>query len=395
MNPKRLLIVEDDPATRWVLKRLAEKAGYETSSTPSARGFSELKKTFQPTLISLDLKISGGDGVELLSHLAEEGTAVAIMIISGFDNKVLQSTGRMAREMGLNVVKLQQKPLNLQELTRFFQDFNPQPPDRPLLTRQPAALNNSPDPLTEIRCAIEVGNILPYYQPKVDLASGRVCGVEALARWQHPERGLLLPSEFIPLLEKQGLMRRMTRSILEQSLHDASLWQRRGHELTISVNISPQLLDNKFFPEDIAAALQRYQFPEHLLMLEITETAAMKNPTLISEVLNRLRLKHIRLSMDDFGTGYSSLVELQRMPFSELKIDMQFVQSMLNNADSRTIVEAMIQLGHKLAMQVTIEGVETRTVAELSRELQADIGQGFYFSAAMAADDFIQWCSSR
>lgn len=391
MSPTRLLILEDDAATSWVIQRLAEKEGYQVQTQASIRGAHALIQNFKPDILFLDLKLSGGDGVEILSRLDDDGSQLPIVIMSGFDYKILSSTGRMARELGLNIVATLQKPVQVGQITELLQQQK-----TGTLPSNTHAQRIPPESMyAELACAIEVGNIQPYFQPKIDLRSGRMIGVEVLARWLHPQRGLLMPMAFIRHAEDHGMIRRLTRSILEQSLHHAQQWQQQGYQLDLAINISALLLNNKFFPDDLEMALLRYRFPEERLILEVTETVAMENPSMTTEVLNRLRLRKVRLSLDDFGTGYSSLVELHRMPFTELKVDVQFVRDLLRDPDSCIIVDAMIQLGHKLRMKVVVEGVESVNLLNKVRELGADTAQGFYFSPALPAPELINWCQQH
>ncbi|MGY2003623.1 putative bifunctional diguanylate cyclase/phosphodiesterase [Blastococcus sp. SYSU DS1024] len=235
----------------------------------------------------------------------------------------------------------------------------------------------------ELRRAIRDGELLVHYQPRVAVADGRVLGVEALVRWQHPERGLVPPAEFIPLAEQTGLIRPITDAVLEQALAACRRWRDQGLELTVGVNLSARSLLDTCLVDRVAGLLRAHGLPAGCLELEITESAAMKDPGRALEVLHRLRDLGVELSVDDYGTGHASLAYLTRLPVSTLKIDRSFVQTMELDAGDRTIVRSTVELAHSLGLRVVAEGVETRaTWAELAR-LGCDAAQGFWLARPM------------
>ncbi|MGH7105632.1 MAG: putative bifunctional diguanylate cyclase/phosphodiesterase, partial [Acetobacteraceae bacterium] len=245
--------------------------------------------------------------------------------------------------------------------------------------------------LSELRRAVERGELRLYYQPKVTLSSSNVAAAEALLRWSHPERGLIPPGLFIPFAEHTGYIKALTRWVLAEAVRQCGAWRRAGRELQVSVNISARDLTTRDLPERIAALLAEHEVPPGMLCLEITESGFMEDPTHAQKVLDRLAGLGVQLSIDDYGTGYSSLSYIMRLPIKELKIDQAFVSRMSENPDLATIVHSTIELGHSLGLKVVAEGVEDSRGFALLRELGCDSAQGYYLSPPLAPAEFIGW----
>ncbi len=235
--------------------------------------------------------------------------------------------------------------------------------------------------------------LVVYYQPKVDLADGQVCGVEALVRWDHPEHGLIPPNQFVPLAERSGLMNELTQVVLEQSLAQLQIWNDEGHQVHMSVNMSARSLHNTDLADMISRTLTANEVSAQRLILEITETTIAADPDGARRVLQQLRGRGVRISIDDFGTGYSSLAVLRSLPVNELKIDRQFVGD-LDHPDGAAIVEYSVQLGHMLGLTVVAEGVEQAADAERLKALGCDVAQGYWYAKPMPADQATEWIRS-
>jgi diguanylate cyclase (GGDEF)-like protein len=252
----------------------------------------------------------------------------------------------------------------------------------------------SPDRIAlagEIQHAVDVGNITLHYQPIIELRTRRIIGIEALARWSHPERGMINPTEFIPVAEQSGLIDTLTMDLISRGLRERSEWGRVGSELILSVNVSPrQLLDGRF-PEDLAVLLARHGTPAHTLKLEITESSVMGDPNRLKEVLERLRAMGVKLSIDDFGTGYSSLAHLTRLSVDEIKIDRSFVIGMSTNPNDAQIVRSTVMLAHNLGLVVVAEGVETEEARDQLLAQGCDCAQGYFLSRPLPPDKFGFW----
>jgi diguanylate cyclase (GGDEF)-like protein len=243
----------------------------------------------------------------------------------------------------------------------------------------------------ELRRAMDETELVLYYQPKVNLRTGRVEGVEALARWHHPERGLLSPDEFIPLAERSNLLRPMTLYLLDSAMRQANAWRTRGLDVSVSVNLSMQNLIDLRLPNDLARLLTSWRLPPGSLELEITESTIMADHRRAMTILTRLNKMGVALSVDDFGTGYSSLAYLQNLPVDSIKIDKSFCMSMSEDAGNATIVQSTIDLGHNLGLKVVAEGVETAEAYKTLAELGCDYAQGFFLSRPLAPDKATLW----
>jgi diguanylate cyclase (GGDEF)-like protein len=247
----------------------------------------------------------------------------------------------------------------------------------------------------QLRKALEDGQVILHYQPKVDLETGIIVGAEALVRWQHPDRGLIPPADFVPMAERTGLIRPLSRYVLDQALRQCGEWRDAGLDLKVSVNLSARNLLDPSLPDDVTRLLTKWGIPENLLELEITESTIMIDPQLAMEVLARLHAMGVGLSIDDFGTGYSSLVYLKELPVDELKIDRTFVARMSSNRGDAFIVRSTIDLAHNLQLKVVAEGVEDQdTMDELTR-LGCNTAQGFHLSRPLPPAQFASWLAER
>jgi diguanylate cyclase (GGDEF)-like protein len=255
----------------------------------------------------------------------------------------------------------------------------------------PAADPHRPEHLSlmsDLRAALEQDGLRLYYQPKLDLATGRVGGAEALVRWQHPKRGFVPPDAFISLAEETGNIQRLTRWALASGVAQAASWRARGLALRVSVNLSVRDLADAGLPDRVAGLLDRHDVPASQLVLEVTESAIMGEPDAAIAVLRRLADQGIALSIDDFGVGQSSLSYLRRLPVRELKIDKSFVLNLARNAEDRTIVRSVIELGHRLGYSVTAEGVEDEAALTGLTDYGCDHAQGYHIARPLPAESF-------
>ncbi|MBT4426510.1 MAG: bifunctional diguanylate cyclase/phosphodiesterase [Rhodospirillaceae bacterium] len=246
----------------------------------------------------------------------------------------------------------------------------------------------------DVREAIDKNELILHYQPKVAMKDGRVIGAEALVRWDHPEQGLIYPDNFIPLVERTGLINSLTLAVLDKALAQARIWRENGNPLSIAVNLSPRALHDGRLPEHISERLKFHAVPPENLILEITETAIMIDADKAMEVVTELSALGVGIAIDDFGTGYSSLAYLRRLPAQEIKIDRSFVLSMHNNVDDKTIVRSVIDLARNLGMEVVAEGVESREIYDLLKEMDCYCAQGYFISRPVDEIAFKDWVSN-
>lgn len=245
--------------------------------------------------------------------------------------------------------------------------------------------------MNELRAAIDDDELVLYYQPVIDLRKGLVNGVEALVRWQHPEKGLLYPDAFIPFSEQTGLIGPLTLWVIERAALQSHEWEALGLELRISINLSARSLHDGRFPEQMAGLIQESGMELNRLRLEVTEGSIISDPSFTTNVLNNLGGMGIHISIDDFGTGYSSLPYLKQLPVDEIKIDRSFVKGMLDDDNDRVIVRSTIDLAHNIGLQVVAEGIETEEAYQQLLQLGCDAGQGFYMSKPLPVDQLLQW----
>jgi diguanylate cyclase (GGDEF)-like protein len=243
----------------------------------------------------------------------------------------------------------------------------------------------------ELREAIGNGHLELHYQPKVHLRERRTVGVEALVRWQHPQLGLIMPEEFVPLAEQHGLIGVLTDWVLDAAVAQCRDWRQRGISLRVAVNLSAHSLHNLNLPEQVAAVLRAADLPAELLDIELTETAMMSDLAHAMDIFERLAAMGVRLSIDDFGTGMSSLSYLKRLPVNELKIDKSFVVDMAEDENNAVLVRSIIDLTHNIGREVVAEGVQDRDALQLLEMLGCDTAQGYFISRPRKAEDLEDW----
>jgi EAL domain-containing protein (putative c-di-GMP-specific phosphodiesterase class I) len=249
--------------------------------------------------------------------------------------------------------------------------------------------------VAELRRAIENHELVLHYQPKATLADGAVRGVEALVRWQHPERGLVPPDVFIPVAEHTGLIRPLTLFVVEEALKQCARWREQGFELTVAVNVAMRNILDEEFPTELERMLDKHGLEPSVLELELTETSVLADPPRAKEILQRLRDTGVSLAVDDFGTGYASLAYLSELPVDEIKIDRSFVMKMDREEQHARIVRSTIDLGRNLCLSVVAEGVESAEVWDRLAELGCDSAQGYFLARPLPAAELTDWLAER
>jgi EAL domain-containing protein (putative c-di-GMP-specific phosphodiesterase class I)/DNA-binding NarL/FixJ family response regulator len=383
-----LLIVDDSPLQRLhtvgLMRDLGVEMIYEAGDGQEALDLLALLK-LPPSLVIVDLEMPGMDGVEFIQHLQERKLNFPIIVASSRETSLLASVETMIEALGMHVLGALQKPLNQEKILGALKSFDGN-----------LALPTKDDALpavceTELAAAIRNGEIIAFYQPKVDIRTGMLKGVEALARWMNPTNGMVPPDRFIPLAEKSGLIHELTLSMLTQAMAQAALWNERGLPLKVAVNLSPLSLDIPGFVQKIVDLLAQHALQADQMVLEITEGSVVANLGMALGTLARLRLKGFGLSIDDYGTGFSSMQQLARIPFTELKIDRSFVHGAHSRQNLRVILQSALDMAKRLELVTVAEGIETIEDWRLLQESGCSIGQGYLIARPMPANDLPIW----
>jgi EAL domain-containing protein (putative c-di-GMP-specific phosphodiesterase class I)/FixJ family two-component response regulator len=381
------LVLDDEPFMLKLLARMLANLGYAAVATCD-NGHDALLRvastTDSPDLILLDINMPQMDGVEFVRHLVEQHFRGSLILVSGEDERILQSVEKLVRAHKITVRGHLSKPVMPERLSKLI-ELCVAPPEGIIKT-----VKKVYDPI-ELAAAIANGELINYYQPKVTVATGEVVGLETLVRWRHPNDGLVFPDQFIGIAEQHSLIDDLTRAVLSQALPQARAWQDAGLSLRLAVNLSMDNLVSLSFLDYVVNLTTQAGVPPQQLVLEVTESRLMQDQRVSLEILTRLRLKRFRLSIDDFGTGNSSLAQLRDIPFDELKIDQSFVHGAWGNDTQRAMFDASVGLARQLAMETVAEGVEDRADWNFLREHHCDVAQGYFIARPMPAEDFPLW----
>ncbi len=382
----KILVIDDEPFALKLIERQLRSLGFDdiTTCTSASAALQRLRENPQAAeMILLDLQMPDMDGVECVRHLAQERYGGGLILVSGEDERVLAVTTALAAAQSLDVVGSIQKPVASETLKKLItRPRAPMPPPKPILKLYDAA---------HIQEAIDRGHLVNHYQPKVDMATGRVMGVETLVRWQHPVDGLVFPDQFVAQSEETRSIDALTRAVLTQALAQSRRWHDAGYQMSVAVNVSMANLVSLDFPDFIDTAVREAGVPHASLVLEVTESRLGTNVLTALDILTRLRLKHVGLSIDDFGTGHSSLTQLRNIPFIELKIDRSFVHGAHRDAASRAIVDASLGMARQLGLKTVAEGIEDHADFNQMRAMGCDLAQGYFIARPMPASTFDAW----
>jgi EAL domain-containing protein (putative c-di-GMP-specific phosphodiesterase class I)/FixJ family two-component response regulator len=383
----KFLVVDDDEFMLKIIARGLHAMGHNQVLTCSsgAEGLALIAGGAAPDVILCDLNMPGMDGVEFLRRLADAPYIGSIVVISGEDKRILATAEHLARAHRLAILGHLEKPFKAEALKEILARRQRQ---APVAAATAPAEPFSPE---EIRRGLDAHEFIVFFQPKVELATRWVAGVEALARWRHPVRGMVAPDHFIPVAEQHGLIGTLTERVLTDAVQQASAWRQIGLKLKIAVNVSMADLVALDFPEKVLACAEAAGIRPFDITLEVTESRLMRDPVTPLDILTRLRLKRVGLSIDDFGTGYSNLAQLQNIPFNELKLDRSFIQGAAHNPASRDILDSSVALAKKLNMTVVAEGVETQEDWDLVAALGCDLAQGYFIARPMPGDALPDW----
>lgn len=387
LRHRRVLVLDDEPFMLKLLSHMLRRQGCEqvTCHESGAAALAWMDEAGQmPELILLDINMPGMDGVEFVRHLSQRGYSGGLVLVSGEDELLLQSTEKLARAHRLSTMAPLRKPPKPEALAAALMQWA-----APAVGRS-SGERKSYD-AADLRRALDAGELINYYQPKVAVASGALVGVEALVRWQHPVDGLVFPDQFIPVAEASGLIHDLTRQVFRAALAQARDWLVAGLPLRVAVNVSMEDLATLQLADFVIAETAASGVPAQLIQLEITESRLMSELTRVLDELIRLRLKRFRLSVDDFGSGHSSLVQLRDLPFDELKIDRSFTHNASHDARVRAIFEGSLGIGKLLGMEVVAEGVEDSDDWGFLGATGCDIAQGYFIGRPMPGPQLQHW----
>jgi EAL domain-containing protein (putative c-di-GMP-specific phosphodiesterase class I) len=387
----RLLVFDDDASVGRTIALVAEDLGFEARAVCDLEAFLAQLESWSPTHIALDLIMPVVDGVEVLRLLAARRCRAMVIITSGVGSRVLDAAKRVAAQNNLNMLGILPKPFQISALEELLGRESQAPAFHDAVPPEPQQLDFTE---ADLRRALAQDEFVLAYQPKVECATGLLAGFEALVRWAHPEAGLIMPDRFVALAERSGLIDALTDRVIGQSLH----WLAQGFpesDLCLSINISAKSLVDLQLVDRITRVCDRLAVDPRRLICEITETGAMEDPAMALGLLTRLRVKGVQLSIDDVGSGYSSMMQLVRLPFSEMKIDKSFVVAAASSQESRSVIKAIVDLGHSLQLRVTAEGVEDAGTLEYLVRVGCDLAQGYYIARPMAGEAVAGWIAAR
>lgn len=381
-----LIVVEDHDFQRQVALSFLAQLGV-SQVIEAADGREALEKirasSWPVDVVLCDLDMPGMDGVQFIRHLAEDQLVTSIILQSGLESQLIASVEGMARAHGLTVLGTIEKPVTAQKLYNLLSKYKPGTMPRKVVPPAIAA--------EEIRRGLAENEFIAYYQPKVEFKTLKLVGVEALARWRHHGKGLLLPGSFIEVAEASGLIDTLTVRMLEIGLAQHRAWADKGFVMPVAINLSIAYLGMPNVADIIHGLATRIGVPTKLVTLEVTESLVTTNLANVLENLARLRMRGFGISIDDYGTGFSSMQQLSRIPFTELKIDQSFVTGATNRPNLRVILESSLQLAHKLGLIAVAEGIEKDEEWALLKSLNCDLAQGYFIARPMPGDAVPDW----
>jgi EAL domain-containing protein (putative c-di-GMP-specific phosphodiesterase class I)/ActR/RegA family two-component response regulator len=373
----RLLIIDDDSEIRDILHEFLSRS-YDCVAMNSADKALAVLGTQSFDIIITDISMPGMTGLEMLPHIVKLAPDSIIIMISG--QRMIESAIEAMRAGAFDYIT---KPFDLHDVDAVVL--------RALNHRKrfdnTRFATRAQDQLTRnLRHAVDNQDFIVHYQPQVEIQTSRLMGAEALVRWQHPDLGLLLPADFIPLAEETRMIGPIGESVLLMACAQTRRWHDAGHiDFRIAVNVSPLQLQEDF-PVTVAQILKDVGLSAEFLEIEVTETSFMQNPEAGIQTLTRLRKMGVRIAIDDFGTGYSSLGYLKRLPIDSVKLDASFVKDATTDPDDAALVMAIITLSHNLRLKVIAEGIETEDQFSFLKLLRCDEGQGYFFGKPSTCD---------
>ena len=381
-----ILVIDDSKVQRLHALELCRALGAANvrEAAEGGQGLAMMREKL-PSLLLLDLEMPGMDGVRVMQEMAASGLVTPVVVASSKDYLLISTVEMMGRELGLPVLGALQKPLRLDALRDLAQRaWTP--------GAQADSREHAP---AELRAALDAGQIHPSYQPKVDLADGALKGAEVLACWRHPQLGAIDAGSFLPVVEQSGWATELTLQLLAQGLAQWREWARQGLRLPLSLNLEPRSLEEDGLVERIERIIADSQVPARFISFEVTETAIAENLARAIGCAVRLRMAGLGLAVDNFGTGFAAMQQLERFPFTELKIDPSLVTAIGGKPHLQAVLNSIVELARRLKLATVAEGVESADDCRLMAERGCRLGQGGYFAAPLPADELLDWTRQR
>lgn len=386
MRESTLLILDDDANDANIIAREAHTLGFEVRIFDDATEFIEASLTEKPSHLAIDIVMPGIQGMDLLHTLAKQQCQSSIMLSSGIGSDILPAAQLAAIEQRLNIRGILQRPFHQHILRNMLSDQVSV--DLHAHTGNDVSNQSFIVDASSIDQAIGNHEFEVFYQPQIDLVTGKVMGFEGLLRWRHPVLGIKLPELFIPIAEKTGQIEQLTQIVVETGFH---FIRSLGNSLSFSLNISPQTFKAQSLHNILVSACQASELPPEKVVLELTEIATMDDPGQAQQTLSHLRAQGFKLSLDDFGNNNTSMSQLASLPFTTLKIDKSFVTTMEVSSQSRKVVASALKLAESLKLDTIAEGIENTLAAIGLRELGCRYGQGYYFARPMDQASTVNW----
>jgi len=385
------LVVEDHEFQRQLAVRCLRDLGIDgaMAAENGRDALNQLLVLDRPVdLILCDLDMPEMDGVEFISHVALNKLAQAVVVVSGLEPAILHTVETMARAYGMQVLGAIHKPLTHEQLSACLSRFS-----------VPGSASDSGSSASEVALddlqkGLEHREFIPLFQPKVSLSTGDIVGVEVLVRWFRPDHGVLHPQDFLPVIEKAGLMAELLETTLLQTCENLKAWTGRGLALSAAINVSTLSLSKLPFADRLADLVRAQGCDTRQIIFEIIETGLGSDLAPVLKVLARLRLKGFGLSMDSFGSGFTEPHRLSNMPFSELKIDQASMRQAQKQEWNRTLVEMSLEMARRLNLRTVAERVETRADWDTAKDLGWDEAQGFFISRPIPGHQVPEWAKS-
>lgn len=390
--PLRVLVLNDNFFQRAISVNMLRQLGCESvfSASSALQALHTLQSVGPVDIALCDLRMDGLDSLDFLQRSAQNGLVRSVIINSSLAEDVRRAAAKLIPLMGLRMLGELGSPLQFDTLSRLLKNY----------LSQPATPSGSPsinliEDEAQVRRAMECAQMETYFQPKINLLSNEVSGVEALTRWNHPTRGVVSPVAFMPALERCNLMDELFFTQFDQGLQLQRHFLTHGTPLNIAFNLQPSQLSNVALVTRIKAALANFKLPGAGVTFELTESGLVEASATCMENLVRLRMMGCRLSIDDFGSGFSSLQRLCQLPFNEIKLDGEFVQTLGDGPRCKAVISSTLALGESLGMTVVAEGIETQDQHLQLLDLGCVHGQGYFFAKPMTRHDLCAWFHSR